>query len=145
MPARARTSTTPAMRQRGCFLMNATSLFEFGIGHLLPLAVVLDVKDAEVVPELQSGDGVRDQRLRALIPRINEVILRVHLVLRLGPAKIGEKVLFLDAALGEFHADLADFEIALRLVERAPAVAHLEFDFVRSQLEGAAGLFIIDE
>src|SRR5580765_2792152 len=82
-PASARMKTAPAMRQRGCRLMNAFSLFEFGIGNLLPLAVIFDVKDAEVVPELQAGDGVRDQRLRPLVPGVDEVILRVHLVLRL--------------------------------------------------------------
>src|SRR5262245_49782274 len=144
-PASARMRTTPAMRQRGCRLMNARSLFEFGIGDLLPLAVVFDVKDAEVVPELQAGDGVRDERLRPLVPGVDEVILRVHLVLRLGPTEVGQKVLFLDAALGEFHTDLADFEIAFGLLERAPAVAHLEFDFIGSQLKRAAGLFIVDE
>src|SRR6185503_4500946 len=131
MPASARMRTIAAMRQRGCRLMKACSLFEFGIGNLLPLAVVFDVKDAEVVPELQAGDGVRDQGLRPLVPGVDEVILRVHLVLRLGPAEVGQKVLFLDTALGQFHADLADLEIAFGLVERAPAVAHLEFDFVR--------------
>src|SRR6266853_3172312 len=132
-PASARMRTTAAMRQRGCRLMNACSLFEFGIGNLLPLAVIFDVKDAEVVPELKAGDGMRDQGLRPLVPGVDEVILCVHLVLGLGPAEVGQKVLFLNAALGEFHADFADFEIAFGLVERAPAVAHLEFDFVGAQ------------
>src|SRR6266540_6106458 len=101
MPASTRMRTTPAMRQRGCVLMNVWILVEFGIGDLLPLAVVFDVKDAEVVPELQAGDGVRDQRLRPLVPGVDEVILRVHLVLRFGPAEVGQEVLFLNTALGD--------------------------------------------
>src|SRR5881394_111633 len=133
IPASARMRTTPAMRQRGCRLMNAWSLFEFGIGNLLPLAVVLDVNDAKVIPELKAGDGMRDQGLCALVPGADEVILCVHLVLRLGPAEVGQKVLLLDSALGEFYADLADFEVAFGLVKRAPAVAHLEFDLVGAQ------------
>src|SRR5206468_6568943 len=145
MPASTRMRTTPAMRQRDCVLMNVRILVEFGIGYLLPLAVVLDVKDAEVVPELQAGDGVRDQRLRPLVPGVDEVILRVHLVLRLGPAEVGQEVLFLNTALGEFHTDFADFEISFGLVERAPAVAHLEFDFVGAQLKSAAGLLLGDQ
>src|SRR5213592_4323776 len=80
-PVSTRMRTTPAKRQRGCVLMKVWILVKFGIRYLLPFPVVFDVKDAEVVPELQAGDGVRDQRLRPLVPGVDEVILRVHLVL----------------------------------------------------------------
>ncbi len=73
---------------------------------------------------------MRHQRLGALVLGIIQRILRVHLVLRLGAAQIGQQVLFLDAALGEFDADFADLVIALGLVQRAPTVPDLELDLI---------------
>src|SRR5256884_8625138 len=141
MTASARTRMSAPMRQRGCFLMSARILFEFGIGHLLPLAVVLDGQDSQIVPELQPGDGMADQGLGALVLRTDQIVLRVHLVLRLGPAQFCQQVLLFYPAFGDFHADFADFIISLGLIEGAPAVAHLQFDFVRAQFERAAGPF----
>src|SRR5437660_566370 len=85
--ASARMRTTAPMRQRGCFFMKTRTLFEFGMGGLLPLTVVLDVKDSEIVPELQSGNSVADERLSALVFGIDQIVLRVHLVLCLGPSQ----------------------------------------------------------
>src|SRR6266513_5569619 len=143
--ASARSRMSAPMRQRGCFLMKARRLFEFGMGGLLPLTVVLDVKDSEIVTELQPGDSMADKRLRELVLRTRQVILRVHLVLRLGPAQFRQQVLLFHPAFGDFHADFADFIVALGLIESAPAIAHLEFDFVGALFERATGRFIRDE
>src|SRR5438477_9396611 len=143
--ASARSRMSAPMRQRGCFLMKTRRLFEFGMGGLLPLTVVIDIKDSDIVPELQPRDGVADERLRELVLRTRQVILRVHLVLRLGPAQLRQQVLLFHPAFGDPTADFADFIIPLGLIEGAPAIAHLEFDFVGALFDRAASRFIRDE
>ena len=134
--ATATTTAAAASRQRGCALRKFNEPLEIAILQFPPLPVVLDVKNSHVRPELQPRDGVADERLGALVLGGDQIVLRIHLVLRFGAAEFSEKVLFLDAPFGEFHAEFADFVIPLGLVQRAPAVAHLEPDFVRLLLHG---------
>src|SRR5204862_2493802 len=67
MTAGARTRMSAPMRQRGCFLMSARILFVFGIGHLFPLAVVLDGQDCQILPELQPADGIASEGMWAVV------------------------------------------------------------------------------
>src|SRR5438552_1387089 len=113
------------MRQRGRDFREARRLLGFCIGKLFPLTVVFDVKNPQIVPELQAGYGVADQRLRALVSRIGQIVLGVHLVLRPRPPQLSQQVLLFNPPLGQFYADLADFIIALGLVQSAPAIADL--------------------
>src|SRR2546426_5965709 len=129
-PASARMRTTPAMRQRGCRLMNFKMLFWFDIRDLLPPSVVFDVEYSHVDPKLQPGNRVAHQRLRALVLGVDQIVLRIHLVLGLGATQLGQEVLLFDTALGDFDADLADLIVSFRLVECSPAIAHLQLDFV---------------
>src|SRR6266516_361435 len=130
IPARARMRTTPAMRQRDCRLMNLRILFWFDICDLFPPTVGFDVEYSHVDPKLQPGNGVAHQCLRALVLGVDQIILRIHLVLGLGSTQFGQKVLLFDTALGDFDADLADLIVSFGLVERSPAIADLQLDFV---------------
>src|SRR5205085_10260347 len=71
-------SNATTMRQRGCFF---TSSRGFAIVEFLPLSVFFDVENAHVRPELQPRDSVAHERLRDLVLRRDEIVLRVHLVL----------------------------------------------------------------
>src|SRR5438045_2957164 len=97
-PASARMRTTPAMRQRGCRLMNFRILFGFDIRDILPPSVVFDMENPHVDPKLQPGNRVAHQCLRALVLGIDQIVLRIHLILGLGAAQLGKEVLFLDTA-----------------------------------------------
>src|SRR5712671_7782094 len=110
--------------------MNFAALLSFCILNFLPLAIVFNVENAQVVPELEPGNGVRDESLSKLVLRVTQGILRIHLIQSLGTPKFGQQILLLDAPLRELYPDLADRIIALGLVERAPTVPHLELDVV---------------
>ena len=73
---------------------------------------------------------MRDQRLRAFVLRIDQGVLRIHLVLCPRAADFGKKFLLLHAAFGNPHADLADLIIALGLVQRSPAFADFQPDLI---------------
>src|SRR5438552_785143 len=128
-PASANMRMTAAIRQRGCRLMRFKKLICFDIRDLLPPSVVFDVKYSHVDPKLQPGNGVPHERLRALVLGVDQIILRIHLVLGLGAAQFGQEVLLLDTALGDFHAHLANLIVSFGLVQRPPAIAHLQLDF----------------
>src|SRR5947208_14213270 len=86
-----------------------------------------------------------DQRLRELVLRIDQVILRVHLVLGFGPAEFCQEVLLFNAALGELYADFVYLVVALGLIQRAPTIANLQFDLVFLLLQVALGPFFVDQ
>ena len=52
------------------------------------MTVVLDVKDSEIVPELQSGNSVADERLSALVFGIDQIVLRAEQVERVAVTKV---------------------------------------------------------
>src|SRR2546429_8585053 len=101
-------------------------LFSACMPHFLPLAVVLDVKNAHAIPKLEPGDSMSYERLGALILGVNQGILGVHLVLGLGAAKVSQEILFFHAPFGEFDAHLADLVVPFGLIERAPAIPNLK-------------------
>src|SRR5688572_14949140 len=90
------------------FNLLRTSIFD-----VLPLAIVLDIKDPHVVPKLQARDCMSHERQSPLIFRVIQSILGVDLVLCLRAAELGEEVLLFDAAFGDLNADQADLIAAL--------------------------------
>jgi len=84
--------------------------------HFLPLTVVFDIENPHVVPKLKPGDRMRHQCLGALVFRINQIVLRVDLILGFGAGKLRQQILFFDAPFRELDADFTDLVGALGLV-----------------------------
>src|SRR5437870_10263261 len=82
--ANRKTAQATTRRQRGCDLINAQILPVTCIGDLLPLAIVLNVQNAQIIPKLEPGDGVADQGLGTLVSGIGEIVLGINLILRPG-------------------------------------------------------------
>ena len=107
---------------------------------LLPLAVVFDVKDAHAVPEPQAGDGVPHQGLGPLVQRIDESFWASTWSCACARPSSASRSCSSTRRSAVFTLIETDLVGALGLFESAPAVAHLELDFVLQLSERAFGL-----
>ena len=85
------------------------------------------------------------QRLGAIVPRAGEIVLGVHLVLRLGAPQLRQQVLLLDAPLGSLDSQFTDLVRALGLLQCAPALPDLEIDLVPALGEGPSRPLLGDQ
>src|ERR1043166_5975208 len=140
------TTAASASSQRGACRIRVLifAIVDLNI-RVFPLPVFFNKQNSHVIPELQPGDGMANQCLRAQIFLRNQIVLRVHLVPRRAPSQFGAQILFLHPAPGEIDSNFRDFIIAFGLVEIAPVVAHLQFDLVLGLLELAPGLFVSNQ
>src|SRR5260221_10746680 len=97
----------------------------------LPISENLTAPDStrseEHTSELQSHSDLVCRLLLEKKKKNDQIIFRVHLVLRLGPAQFCQQVLLFHPAFGAFHDAFADFLISLGQIEGAPADAPVQF------------------
>src|SRR5690242_2702930 len=110
--------------------MKPNLLTSFSISSFLPLSVIFDVQNAQIIPKLEPSDRMRDQGLCALVFRIAEIVLCINLVLGFGSAQLGQQVLFFNTAFGQLDADLANLIVPFGLIESAPAIPNLQLDTI---------------
>src|SRR6266550_189236 len=87
-PSAANKIAPAIKRHRGWRRTNFKMLLSFCMLNFLPLAVILDVKNAQIIPKLEPGNRVADECRGALVFRVNQGVLRVHLILGFGAGKL---------------------------------------------------------